>query len=193
MAVEEVLAEVDRLAGPWTHAVAGQRLPLVELTGGEPLLQKGSLALMESLCNAGYTVLLETSGAIDIGPVDPRVHRIMDIKCPSSGEADQNRWENIPLLRATDEVKFVMGTREDFDWARHVLEQHKLPARCPILFSWVAPLTATQQHSSLKPVPAGHTPLTRQQLAELVINEALPVRFQVQMHKVIWSPDARGV
>ena len=93
-------------------------MPLVELTGGEPLLQKNSLPLMKLLCDDGFTVLLETSGAHDISPVDPRVHRIMDLKCPGSGEVERNRWENLKHLKATDEIKFVIGTVEDYEWAK---------------------------------------------------------------------------
>ena len=99
-------------------SAAATRLPLVELTGGEPLLQRNSLPLMQALCDDGFTVLLETSGAHDIAPVDPRVRRIMDLKCPGSGEAARNRWENLPHLKSTDEIKFVITTREDYDWAK---------------------------------------------------------------------------
>src|SRR3954453_22228627 len=132
---------------------------LVEVTGGEPLLQKNVLPLMSMLADAGETVLLETSGAHDISAVDPRVHRIMDLKCPSSGEVSRNRLENIPALKATDEIKFVIGTKEDYEWAKSMIAQHQLATICPILFSWVQPLTPEQQHKSLKPVPAGQTPL----------------------------------
>jgi len=169
------------------------RLPLIELTGGEPLLQPNVLPLMESFCDDGFTVLLETSGAHDLGPVDRRVHCIMDLKCPSSGEVLRNRWENIPLLKSLDEIKFVIGTLEDYEWAKQKIAEHKLPVICPLLFSWVSPLTPAQQHKSLKAVPAGQTPLSRRELAERIIADALPVRFQVQMHKVIWAADARGV
>ena len=168
-------------------------LPLVELTGGEPLLQKNSLPLMKLLCDDGFTVLLETSGARDISPVDPRVHRIMDLKCPSSGEAERNRRENIKHLKAVDEIKFVIGTAEDYEWAKRQIAEHKLDAICPLLFSWVHPLSPVQQDKSLKKVPAGQTPISRQQLAEKIIADALPVRFQVQIHKVIWTPEQRGV
>jgi 7-carboxy-7-deazaguanine synthase len=169
------------------------RLPLIELTGGEPLLQKNALPLMKSLCDDGFTVLLETSGTHDISPVDPRVHRIMDLKCPSSGEVERNRWENLKHLKVTDEIKFVIGTVEDYEWARQTIARHKLDAICPLLFSWVHPLSPAQRDKSLKKVPAGQTPISRQQLAEKIIADALPVRFQVQMHKVIWPPDQRGV
>ena len=189
-----ILARVQELAAPYrdTASTVG-KLPLVELTGGEPLLQKGSLALMTTLCDEGFTVLIETSGALDIAPVDPRVRRIMDVKCPSSGESERNRWENIAQLKATDEVKFVLGTREDYAWAKAVLAQHELPKRCPILFSWVAPLLPHQRDASLKDVPAGMTAMTRQELVEAIVADHLPVRFQLQMHKFIWPPDQKGV
>jgi 7-carboxy-7-deazaguanine synthase len=168
-------------------------LPLVELTGGEPLLQKGSLPLMKALSDDGFTVLIETSGAHDIAGVDPRVRRIMDLKCPSSGEAARNRWENLPLLKATDEIKFVIGTNEDYKWAREMIAGHKLEAICPLLFSWVHPLAPGQQDRSLKPVPPNQTPISRQELADKIIADALPVRFQVQLHKLIWPAEQRGV
>jgi 7-carboxy-7-deazaguanine synthase len=195
--VTEARAEVNRLAQPFRseHLIrdSGARLPLVELTGGEPLLQKNSLALMKQLCDDGFTVLLETSGAHDIAAVDPRVRRIMDLKCPSSGEASRNRWENIQHLKTTDEIKFVMGTMEDYEWAKEKIRDHKLAEMCPLLFSWVYPLAPEQQDKSLKPVPAGQTPMSRRELAEKIITDALPVRFQVQMHKVIWPPEQRSV
>jgi 7-carboxy-7-deazaguanine synthase len=193
MALGDVRQEVLRLAEPFDKASAPMRLPLIELTGGEPLLQANSLPLMGQLCEDGFTVLIETSGAHDISTIDPRVRRIMDLKCPSSGEVTRNRWENLPHLKATDEVKFVIGTVEDYEWSKAVIAKHDLATVCPLLFSWVAPLTPEQQDKSLKKVPAGQTPLTRRELAERIIADALPVRFQVQMHKVIWSPDARGV
>src|SRR5437763_140516 len=110
MTLPEIDAEITRLAKPFGPAKDGTRLPLIELTGGEPLLQSNALPLMKACCDAGFTVLLETSGAHDIAPVDPRVHRIMDLKCPSSGEEPRNRWDNIRHLRRTDEIKFVIGT-----------------------------------------------------------------------------------
>ena len=169
------------------------RLPLVELTGGEPLLQSGSIPLAKSLCDDGFTVLVETSGALDIAPLDPRVRRIMDLKCPSSGEAARNRWENLPHLTGTDEIKFVIGTREDYEWAKAQMTKFNLASTCPILFSWVTPLRPHQQDKSLKKVPAGQKPLARLELVEKIIADALPVRFQLQMHKFIWPPDQRGV
>jgi len=188
----EIMVEVKRLAEAF-HSDLPQRLPLVELTGGEPLLQKNTLPLMKWLCDEGFTVLLETSGAHDISGVDPRVHRIMDLKCPSSGEVERNRWENLQQLKSTDEIKFVIGTREDYEWMKQKIAEHKLEHICPLLVSWVHPLAPEQQDKSLKKVPAGQTPVSRQELAEKIIADALPVRFQVQMHKVIWAPEQRGV
>ncbi len=203
----EVRDQVQRLATPFQirnpkpeirnasapPRVGYCRLPLVELTGGEPLLQPNSLPLMKSLCDDGFTVLLETSGALDIAPVDPRVRRIMDLKCPSSGEVERNRWENLAHLKNIDEVKFVIGTREDYEWSREQIANHKLASICPILFSWVTPLQPHQQDKSLKKVPAGQTPISRRELVEKIIADALPVRFQLQMHKFVWPPDRRGV
>ncbi|HEV7925074.1 MAG TPA: radical SAM protein [Verrucomicrobiae bacterium] len=193
MALPEILARIGVLATPFAaHPVAG-RLPLVELTGGEPLWQKNSLALMRSLCDAGFTVLLETSGALDIAPVDARVKRIMDLKCPSSGESGRNRWENLRHLQNSDEVKFVIGTQQDYDWAKEIVLTKGLPGICPVLFSWVSPLLPQQQDKSLRRVPEGQTPISRQELVEKIMADALPVRFQLQMHKFIWPPDQKGV
>ena len=189
----EVLAEIRRLAVPFSQRVGGHKLPLVELTGAEPLLQRNVLPLMKSLCDEGFTVLIETSGAHDISPIDARVRRIMDLKCPSSGEVERNRWENLKHLKDTDEIKFVIGTREDYEWARKQIAEHRLESVCPLLFSWVQPLAPGQQDKSLKPVPAGQTPISRRELAERVIADALPVRFQAQLHKLIWPADQRGV
>lgn len=186
--LEEILGKVRALAKPY-----GSKKPLVELTGGEPLLQKNALPLMRALCDEGFTVLIETSGALDISNVDPRVHRIMDLKCPSSGEVEKNRLENIPHLKATDEVKFVIGTAEDYEWAKQQLARFKLTSICPILFSWVSPLQEHQRAPSLKRVPEGQTPITRKDLVERIVADALQVRFQLQMHKFIWPPDERGV
>ncbi len=199
----DIRAEVHRLAEPFSskglpHSDSGVRaahfrLPLVELTGGEPLLQKNSLPLMVSLCNDGFTVLLETSGAHDLSPVHPRVRCIMDLKGPSSGEVVRNRWENLRYLKPIDEIKFVIGTREDYDWAKQQITERKLAAICPLLFSWVHPLAPEQQDKSLKQVPQGQTLISRRELAEKIMIDALPVRFQVQLHKLIWPPDQRGV
>lgn len=209
-ALTDIREKIDELAKPFlergsvsrssslqpantaSHRLA-LRLPLIELTGGEPLLQKNSLPLMKSLCDDGFTVLIETSGALDISQVDPRVHRIMDLKCPSSGESERNRLENIAHLKSTDEIKFVIGTQQDYAWAKEKITEHQLAAICPLLFSWVAPLQPHQQDKSLKKVPEGQTPISRKELVEKITADALPVRFQLQMHKFIWPPDERGV
>ena len=190
----EIVAEVERLAHCYGRsALSDQRLPLVELTGGEPLLQANALPLMQQLCEAGFTVLLETSGALDISAVDSRVRRIMDLKCPSSGEVDRNRWENLKHLKTKDEIKFVIGTEQDYEWTKEQIAKHNLAALCPLLISWITPLQAHQQNKALKVVPEGQTPITRLDLVERIIADALPVRFQLQMHKIVWAPDQRGV
>jgi 7-carboxy-7-deazaguanine synthase len=189
--LEEICAEVKKLAMPFR--LTFNHLPLVELTGGEPLLQKNSLPLMKSLCDDGFTVLIETSGAHDISKIDPRVRRIMDLKCPASGEVKRNRLENIAHLKAGDEIKFVIGTVEDYEWAKQQIIAHQLDSICPLLFSWVHPLAPGQQSKALKKVPAGLTPVSRRELAEKIIADALPVRFQIQQHKIIWPPEQRGV
>jgi 7-carboxy-7-deazaguanine synthase len=206
MSLGDIRAEILRLAHPFRHSTTAATpiphsalriphlmVPLVELTGGEPLLQPNAFALMTALCDESFTVLVETSGALDIAPVDPRVRRIMDLKCPSSGEVARNRWENLPHLKPADEIKFVVGTFEDYEWAKGKIAEHNLAALCPLLVSWVHPLTPDQQHKSLKTVPLGQTPITRQQLAEKILSDALPVRFQVQLHKILWPPAMRGV
>jgi 7-carboxy-7-deazaguanine synthase len=192
----EVLEKVHELAKPFFNSklkAPNSKLPLVELTGGEPLLQKNSLPLMKTLCDDGLTVLIETSGAHDISQIDPRVHRIMDLKCPSSGEVARNHIENLDHLKSTDEIKFVIGTIEDYEWARQQIAAHRLASVCPLLFSWVHPLAPEQQNKSLKKVPAGQTPISRRELAEKIIADALSVRFQIQQHKIIWPPEQRGV
>jgi len=193
--IAEILAEIKRQAKPFVGGASSTspKLPLVELTGGEPLLQKNCLPLMKSLCDEGITVLVETSGAHDVSKIDPRVHRIMDLKCPSSGEVARNRFENLALLKATDEIKFVIGTLEDYEWAEHQITTYRLASICPLLFSWVHPLTPEQQSKMLKKVPVKLTPISRRELAEKIIADALPVRFQIQQHKIIWPPEQRGV
>src|SRR5262249_50089744 len=133
-----------------TPGTAHQRLPLVELTGGEPLLQKDSLPLMKALCDQRFTVLLEPSGAHNLSAVDSRVRRIMDLKCPSSGEEPRNRWENLQHLKPSDEIKFVIGTLEDYEWTKEKITAHRLETICPLLFSWVHPLAPAQQDNSLR-------------------------------------------
>jgi len=191
--IDDVRAEVRRLAAPYRQQPGPVPLPIVELTGGEPLLQPPALPLLRALCDDGFIVLLETNGAQDIAPVDPRVRRIVDLKCPSSGEVRKNRWQNLGLLRSTDELKFVIATEDDYAWARQTLAERALASVCPVLFSWATPLDARQRHPSLKPIPPGQTPLPRRALAERILAEALPVRFQVQLHKIIWPAEQRGV
>jgi len=150
--------------------------PLVELTGGEPLLQPAVFPLMSELCDAGKTVLVETSGEADVSRVDPRVHKIMDLKAPGSGESEKNRWSNLDHIRASDEIKFVLASRQDYEWAREVLRERALPSRTPnLLFSTVFGKLAARD------------------VVAWVLEDALPVRVQLQMHKYIWSPDAQGV
>jgi 7-carboxy-7-deazaguanine synthase len=139
------------------------------VTGGEPLAQKNCLPLLTALCDAGYSVSLETSGALDIGDVDPRVSRIVDVKAPGSGEMEKNRWKNIDLLTPQDELKFVLASREDYDWAVAACHQRRLFARCPVLFSPV--------QGQLDPT----------HLAQWLLDDRLPVRFQLQLHKVLWG------
>ncbi len=190
---QEILDEIHKYSRIYQQSAAGLKLPLIEFTGGEPLLQRNILPLIKLLCDDDFTVLIETSGAHDISAVDPRARRIMDLKCPSSGEVERNRWENLSHLKATDEIKFVIGTQEDYDWAVEKITEHKLAAICPLLMSWVQPLMPEQQDKSLKKVPPGQTPISRRELATFIMAHALPVRFQAQLHKLIWPPDQRGV
>jgi 7-carboxy-7-deazaguanine synthase len=157
-------------------AVAAFQCPLVEITGGEPLLQKNVLPLMTMLADARHTVLLETSGAHDISKVDPRVHRIMDLKTPGSGETARNLFSNVEYLTQRDEVKFVIGSREDYEWSREQVKRHMLTQRCrAVLFS---------------PIFGRIDP---REIVEWILADRLPVRFQLQMHKFIWTPTTRGV
>jgi 7-carboxy-7-deazaguanine synthase len=141
----------------------------VTVTGGEPLAQKNCLALMKALCDAGYEVSLETSGALDISAVDDRVMCVLDIKTPASGEAEKNRWENLALLTKHDEIKFVLCDENDYEWAKLILQQHQLAEKCTVLFSPV------------------HGALNATQLADWILSDHLPVRMQVQLHKILWN------
>ena len=156
--IESVLAEVGRYP-------ARQ----VCVTGGEPLAQKECLGLLTALCDAGYDVSLETSGALDIAAVDPRVARIMDLKAPDSGESARNRWENLAALTARDEIKIVIASRRDYEWARGILRERALDDLCAILFSPAQGLIEPQS------------------LAEWVLADGLNVRFQLQLHKLLWG------
>jgi 7-carboxy-7-deazaguanine synthase len=155
--------------------VASYGCRLVEVTGGEPLAQSDAFRLITKLCDRRHDVLLETSGAIDTSPVDPRAHVILDVKCPGSGMSDRMHWPNVARLTKNDEAKFVLTDRADYEWARHVLAEHGLANRCTVLMSPV--------FGSLDP----------RELAEWVLADRLPVRLQLQLHKVIWTPDMRGV
>jgi 7-carboxy-7-deazaguanine synthase len=162
---------IDEIVG----IVEGYQCRLVEVTGGEPLLQDDVHSLMTALCDRGFEVLLETGGACDIRPVDNRVHRIVDCKCPSSGMSEKNFWPNFEAVTGRDEVKFVIGSRDDYEWSKDVVARFRLTDRCTILFSPV--------HGALEP----------QELPEWILHDRLGVRFQLQLHKLIWHPDTRGV
>ncbi|MGH7483807.1 MAG: 7-carboxy-7-deazaguanine synthase QueE [Longimicrobiales bacterium] len=161
--------------------VASIGTPLVEITGGEPLIHRNVFALASRLLACGHTVLCETSGAIDVAPLDARVHKIMDLKCPGSGEVERNLWSNLDHLTKRDEVKFVIADREDYDWARAAVRERGLDERVregslrAVLFS---------------PVWDG---VAREDLAAWILEDRLPVRFQLQLHKLIWGPDVAGV
>ena len=147
----------------------------VLITGGEPLVQEGATDLIGELCDRGYEVAVETGGSLDISSVDRRAMLVMDLKCPGSGMSQKNRWENMALLKPTDEVKFVLADRADYDWARDAIARHRLSDRCGVLLSPV--------HGALQP----------RSLAEWILADRLPVRLQLQIHKYIWPPDLRGV
>ncbi|RMH32807.1 MAG: 7-carboxy-7-deazaguanine synthase QueE [Nitrospirae bacterium] len=148
---------------------------LVEITGGEPLHQPAAQTLITALCDAGFQVLVETSGAMDIAPVDTRAHIILDVKCPASGMTHRMHWPNLARVSQKDEIKFVIQNREDYEWAVAILHRYRLADRCTILFS---PVFGKLEH---------------QVLAEWILQDRLPVRFQIQLHKHIWDPALPGV
>ena len=170
MMLDEIIGRIDAIG-----------TPVVEVTGGEPLIHRNAFVLVDRLLEKGYTVLVETSGAVDVAPLDPRAHKIMDLKCPGSGEVDRNMWSNLDHLTARDELKFVISNRVDYEWARDVVRSRGLDRRLEegtlraILFSpvWNA-------------VEFRH-------LAEWILEDRLPVRYQIQMHKGIWGPTVTGV
>lgn len=164
LSIDEILYEVNNF-----------KCNLVEVTGGEPLLQRESLQLMKALCDAGYSVLLETGGSLSIKDVDPRVTIIMDIKTPSSKMESKNLFSNIDLLKKEDEVKFVVGDSEDYLWTKQVMKEYDLSSKCRILISPV--------FGKIEPV----------EIAGWILKDKLPARFQLQMHKYIWDPGRRGV
>jgi 7-carboxy-7-deazaguanine synthase len=161
-AIDDILAEVA------SHGVRH-----VCVTGGEPLAQKRCLILLQKLCELGYEVSLETSGALDVSEVDPRVRKVMDLKAPDSGESARNLWSNLDHLLPHDQIKIVIASRADYDWARAATAEHALAERCMVLFSPV--------HGAIEP----------RDLAEWIIADRLPVRFQLQLHKLLWN-DAAG-
>jgi 7-carboxy-7-deazaguanine synthase len=161
-AIDDILAEV-----------ASHGAKHVCVTGGEPLAQKRCLILLQKLCDAGYEVSLETSGALDVAAVDPRVRKVMDLKAPDSGESKRNLWSNLDHLLPHDQIKIVIASRADYEWARVMLDEHALAQRCMVLFSPV--------HGAVQP----------RELAEWIIADKLPVRFQMQLHKLLWN-DAAG-
>ncbi len=164
MSIEEILTEIKKY-----------NCNLVEVTGGEPLFQKESIDLMKQLCNYGYEVLLETGGSLAIKDVDRRVKIIMDLKCPSSGMLKKNLYSNIEDLKQSDEVKFVIGDREDYDWSKETMAKYNLTEKCSLLFSTV--------FGKLEPLT----------LVNWILHDNINVRFQLQMHKFIWEPDTKGV
>lgn len=160
MSFDEIMQQVD-----------GFEARYITVTGGEPLAQKNCPSLLSKLCDCDYNVSLETSGALDISKVDVRVMKVMDIKTPASGESDKNRFENIEHLLPHDQVKFVICNREDYEWAKDVLRQYPITARCEALFS-----PSTGQ-------------LAARELADWIIEDNLPVRFQLQLHKILWGDE----
>ena len=187
MTVAEVLDTVNGLAERYRGTVAWRRLPLVELTGGEPLIQPASQPLMTALCDLGFVVLLETSGAHEVGNVDGRVRRIMDLKGPSSGESARIFWPNLERLKDTDEIKFVLGTVADYEWMKGVLVERNLAGICPVLVSWVTPLAPGQRDSSLKASPPGQEPISRRDLAERIIADRSEERRVGKACRSRWS------
>ena len=162
IAISEIIAQVEQYDTRY-----------ITITGGEPLAQSSCLELMTKLLDKGYFVSLETSGAIDVSAVDPRVVKVMDIKTPGSGESSKNLYQNIHHLNSKDQVKFVIGNKEDYAWSKAALSEYELPGRCEILFS---------------PVMGQQDPT---ELAEKILQDRLPVRFQIQLHKLLWD-DAQG-
>jgi 7-carboxy-7-deazaguanine synthase len=164
-----------KTVGAVAERVASFGTRYVLLTGGEPLLQPGVHDLAGELLERGHEVAIETGGSLDIGPLDRRVMVVLDVKCPGSGMSAKNRWENLALLKPSDEVKFVLNDRADYDWAREVIARERLEARCGLLLSPV------------------HGVLSPRDLSEWMLADALPARLQIQLHKVIWPADMRGV
>jgi len=161
--------------------VAAPDTPLVEVTGGEPLIHPNAFRLVQRLLDAGFTVLVETSGAVDVAGLDPRAHRIMDVKCPGSGESERNLWSNLQHLTGNDEVKFVIADRADYEWAREVVREHGLGERVR---------AGTLKEVLFSPVWGR---VEFRDLAGWILEDRLPVRFQLQLHKLVWGADVPGV
>lgn len=166
---------MDRSIDDVLDTVRSYDCRLVEVTGGEPLAQPDTGTLLHRLCHEGFTVLLETSGAVDTTIVDPSVHIILDVKCPASGMTERMHWPNVERLRPQDEAKFVIQDRKDYEWAKNTVDRFQLTDRCPVLFSPV--------FGALDP----------RRLAEWILADRFPIRLQLQLHKHIWVPDMRGV
>ena len=170
LGLEEILAKVREVG-----------TPLVEITGGEPLVHRNAFVLVDLLLEEGFTVLVETSGAVDVSPLDPRAHKIMDLKCPGSGEMEKNLWSNLEQLTERDEVKFVVKDREDYEWTREVIRARGLDRR----------LGRGELRALLVSPVWGEIDL--EELAAWILEDRLPVRFQMQLHKMIWGAEVRGV
>lgn len=164
LSIDEIISEVKKYD-----------CNLIEITGGEPLVQDESIELMKKLCDIGYEVMIETGGSLPIEKIDERVKIIMDLKCPSSGMMKKNRYENIPHLKNIDEVKFVIGSLEDYDWSKEQIQKYDLTKKCTLLMSIV--------FGTIEPVT----------LVEWILRDKLNVRFQLQLHKIIWEPSRKGV
>ncbi|MCB9209290.1 MAG: radical SAM protein [Ignavibacteriales bacterium] len=164
MSIDEIFTEIKKY-----------NCNLVEVTGGEPLMQNESFDLMTQLCNSGYSVMLETGGSLPIMNVDQRVKIILDLKCPSSGMEKKNDYSNIDFIKQSDEIKFVIGNKEDFDWSKEIVKQYNLDSKCIVLFSPV------------------FGRIENRELVDWILKDNLNVRFQTQLHKYIWEPDKKGV
>jgi len=170
MSLDEIVEEVRKID-----------TPVVEITGGEPLVHPNAFTLARRLVDEGHTVLVETSGAMDVSPLDPRVHKIMDLKCPGSGEEKKNLWSNLDHLTERDEVKFVVRDRQDYEWARDVIRKRALDERVR---------SGSLRALLISPV---WDDLDLEELADWILEDGLPVRYQLQLHKLIWDPETRGV
>jgi 7-carboxy-7-deazaguanine synthase len=164
----------DKSLAEIINQIKGYDCQLVEITGGEPLIQKNVHILMQMLCDQGYEVLIETAGHMDISGIDSRIKKIMDIKCPGSGETEKMMWSNMEYLREDDEVKFVVSNENDLEWMESVIKKYKINETCEVI---VSPVFGKMDNRTL---------------AEWILNKHLPVRMQIQLHKQIWEPDARG-